>query len=203
MTKPKVYVVWQGRQPGIYRTWAECEAQVKGFAGAKFKSYPNMALAKAAFAEDHALHVGQTKRPAATLPDDIGHCVAVDAACSGSPGPVEYRGVRIGDGQELFHVGPVTPGTNNLGEFLAIVHALALLHEKEPRTPIYSDSRNAIKWVRQRQVRSQLPRNPATAEIWALADRALVWLETHLYTNPILKWPTEKWGENPADFGRK
>lgn len=203
MTKTKVYVVWQGRQPGIYRTWAECEAQVKGFAGAKFKAYPNMALAKAALADDPARHVGQTKRPAATVPDDIGHCVAVDAACSGSPGPVEYRGVRIGSGEELFRVGPITPGTNNLGEFLAIVHALALLHEKEPRTPIYSDSRNAIKWVRQRQVRSQLPRTPATEKIWALSDRALAWLETHLYTNPILKWPTEKWGENPADFGRK
>ena len=196
-------MVWQGRQPGIYHTWAECEAQVKGYAGAKFKSYPNMTLAKAAFADDPAQHVGRPRRPGVTPPEDIDHCIAVDAACSSNPGPVEYKGVRIGSGEEMFRVGPIALGTNNLGEFLAIVHALALLHQTEPQTPIYSDSRYAIKWVKQRQVRSKLPRNPATAEIWLLTDRALTWLESHLYINPLLKWPTDKWGENPADFGRK
>ena len=45
---------------------------------------------------------------------------AVDAACSGNPGPMEYRGIDLATGAEIFHFGPVH-GTNNIGEFLAIV----------------------------------------------------------------------------------
>ena len=46
--------------------------------------------------------------------------LAVDAACAGNPGPMEYRGVLVRTGQEIFHVGPMEGGTNNIGEFLAI-----------------------------------------------------------------------------------
>lgn len=134
-------------------------------------------------------------------PDSNG--IAVDAACSGNPGIVEYRGVEIATGIELFRKRPIPAGTNNLGEFLAIVHALALLQTKGDPRPVYSDSANAIKWVREKKVNSKLPRTPETAEIWALTDRALDWLATHPYSTRILKWDTELWGETPADFGRK
>ena len=64
---------------------------------------------------------------------------AVDAACSGNPGPMEYRGIDLATGAVVFHYGPVH-GTNNIGEFLAIVHALALMEQKGIRKTIYSDS---------------------------------------------------------------
>ena len=51
---------------------------------------------------------------------------AVDAACSGNPGPMEYQAIDLATGAQVFHFGPMH-GTNNIGEFLAIVHALALL----------------------------------------------------------------------------
>ena len=47
--KPKYYVVWQGRKPGIYLTWDECKAQVHGAEGARYKSFPTMEEAEKAF----------------------------------------------------------------------------------------------------------------------------------------------------------
>jgi len=128
--------------------------------------------------------------------------IAVDAACSGNPGPMEYRGVYLKTGEEIFHFGPVK-GTNNIGEFLAIVHALALLQQKGLEMTVYSDSKTAQCWVRQKKVKTTLKRTKETEKLFQLIERAENWLRTHSYTVPILKWETEKWGEVPADFGRK
>ena len=135
-------------------------------------------------------------------PSVIDNSLAVDAACSGNPGPMEYRGVHIASRQEIFHFGPMK-GTNNIGEFLAIVHGLALLKQKGFDMPIYSDSVNAISWVRQKKCKTKLPRNEETEALFQLIERAERWLSTNTYTTRILKWETKEWGEIPADFGRK
>jgi ribonuclease HI len=130
------------------------------------------------------------------------NAIAVDAACSGNPGQMEYRGVYLRTGQEVFHYGP-TLGTNNIGEFLAIVHALALLKQKSPTMTIYSDSKIAQLWVRKRECKTKLERGPKTEKLLQDVDRAVAWLHNNTYQNKILKWKTEEWGEIPADFGRK
>ena len=128
--------------------------------------------------------------------------IAVDAACSGNPGQMEYRGVYLKTGEEIFHYGPVF-GTNNIGEFLAIVHGLALLAQRGYTIPIYSDSVNAMLWVKRKQCRTTLPLNDKTKALHEHIRRAETWLRTHSYSNDLRKWETEKWGEIPADFGRK
>ncbi len=128
--------------------------------------------------------------------------IAVDAACSGNPGQMEYRGVYLKTGEEIFHYGPVF-GTNNIGEFLAIVHGLALLQQRGYAIPIYSDSVNAMLWVKRKQCRTTLPLNDKTKALHEHIRRAETWLRTHSYSNDLRKWETEKWGEIPADFGRK
>ena len=131
------------------------------------------------------------------------NCVAVDAACSGNPGPMEYRGVYLLNGQQIFHFGPVY-GTNNIGEFLAIVHALALMKQKGITMTIYSDSRNALNWVKQKKCKTKLERTPKTEELFQMIERAENWLKNNSYDHiPLLKWETDQWGEVPADFGRK
>ena len=128
---------------------------------------------------------------------------AVDAACSGNPGPMEYQAVDLQTGATVFHFGPIH-GTNNVGEFLAIVHALALM-ERQGITDkiIYSDSYNAILWVTKRKCKTKLERNENTEQLFLIIERAERWLQTHDFHNPIVKWETSKWGEVPADFGRK
>ena len=91
--------------------------------------------------------------PEAPIGNPINESLAVDAACSGNPGDMEYRGVYTATGQEIFHIGPLKEGTNNVGEFLALVHGLALLQQKGSDLPIYSDSRNAISWVKKRNAK--------------------------------------------------
>lgn len=210
MAKKKFYVVWKGVKPGIYDSWNECKAQVSGFEDALYKSFPTMDEARNAFKKNpwKSLNNGQgQKNKAGATPTSAGkiisQSIAVDAACSGNPGLMEYRGVFVGDGVEIFHIGPMEEGTNNIGEFLAIVHALALLKKKGSDIPIYSDSANAIKWVMNKKSNTKLEQTAANKPIFDLISRAEFWLRTNQYRNPILKWETKQWGEIPADFGRK
>jgi len=207
--KQKYYVVWKGVSPGIYTSWTDCQLQTKGYEGAQYKSFETQEEAEQAFASSPYTYIGNQK-PAAShqhpqaLPENFDlNCVAVDAACSGNPGPMEYRGVYLQTGQEIFHFGPVY-GTNNIGEFLAIVHALALMKQKGICMTVYSDSRNALSWVKQKKCKTKLERTPKTEELFRLIERAENWLKTHTYSDiPLLKWETDVWGEVPADFGRK
>ncbi|MBL7803302.1 MAG: ribonuclease H family protein [Saprospiraceae bacterium] len=203
----KFYVVWEGHTPGVYDDWADAKRQVDGFPAAKYKSFLNKAEAEQAFKGNYWAHV-QKSAPQKSAPPSataiLRDSLSVDAACSGNPGPMEYRGVYTATGQELFRIGPLDDGTNNIGEFLAIVHALALLQkEGKPSLPIYTDSRNAILWVKAKKCRTKLERSGRNNKIFELIDRAEKWLAVNKVTNPILKWETEAWGEIPADFGRK
>lgn len=207
--KPKYYVVWQGREPGIYLTWDECKAQVHGAEGARYKSFPTMEEAEKAFAEGAPAIERKAKNPALRTQNSdfrneiIQDAYAVDAACSGNPGMMEYRGVDVKSGIQLFHFGPIV-ATNNIGEFLAIVHALALQKQQGTAYPIYSDSRNALLWIKARQCRTKLELNDKTAKAHELIARAEKWLNNNDYSEfKILKWNTDRWGEIPADFGRK
>jgi ribonuclease HI len=140
----KFYVVWKGRQRGIYSSWKECSARVSGFTGARFMAFESRALAEQALAGRYEDYRNGSSRAVklsradgdAPAPDSI----AVDASCRGNPGPMEYRGVMIGKGREVFRPAPVKHGTNNIGEFLAIVHALEYLKEHGLDWPVYSDS---------------------------------------------------------------
>ena len=134
--------------------------------------------------------------------NEIKEALCVDAACSGNPGPMEYRGVHLPSGKEVFRFGPIQ-GTNNIGEFLAIVHGLALMEQKGNRMPIYSDSVSGQAWVRNKKAKTTLARTPETEKALDLVARAENWLRTHQVNVPIMKWDTENWGEIPADFGRK
>jgi ribonuclease HI len=130
--------------------------------------------------------------------------ISVDAACSGNPGLMEYQGVDTKTKEKIFYQGPFLMGTNNIGEFLAIVHALALYKQKGfHNRPIYSDSVTAMGWVKKKKANTKLEQNAKTAKLYELILRAENWLKQNSYSNPIIKWETEDWGEIPADFGRK
>lgn len=229
MAKQKYYVVWEGASCGVFLSWDECQEAVHGHPGAKYKSFSSMEEAEDAYnmgyeayvaehasasSEDTSLSdVSQSEEKAEisptnpVLPVEVERfgrqAIAVDAACSGNPGPMEYQGVYLDTGQQIFHYGPLY-GTNNIGEFLAIVHGLALLKQRNLNNmPIYSDSVNAQLWVRRKKCKTTLERNEKTEALFQMIERAEQWLRNNTYSNPILKWQTDKWGEIPADFGRK
>ncbi len=219
--KQKYYVVWQGKEPGVYDSWAECEKRIKGVAGARFKSYESKTLAEQAYRigpelaasvserQSHGESILTVDSEGMTVvrsdvegPKPILDAIAVDAACSGNPGVMEYQGVYVASRTQLFHFkAPV--GTNNIGEFLAIVHGLAYLKKNNMRQVLYSDSVNAINWVQAKACRTKLALTPETEKLYEIIRRAEAWLHNNTYTTEIRKWDTDHWGEIPADFGRK
>jgi ribonuclease HI len=209
MTKQKFYVVWKGKAPGIYHNWNDCKAQVDGFAGAAYKAFPTLAEAEIAFNQHFAKHIYKKEKDAVVstkagvgLP--INDSIVVDAAWNSVQKDMEYQGILYKTGKRIFHTGPLTNGTNNIGEFLAIVHALGYCKKHNLTViPIYSDSRNAIGWVKAKKCKTNLEVSAKTKHIHELITRAEHWLQNNNYKNKILKWETSSWGENPADFGRK
>jgi ribonuclease HI len=210
MAKQKFYVVWEGLNPGIYDSWTDCQLNIKGYANAKFKSFSTRQAAEAALKgryEDYAGKEVNVKLQLEGLqenqPKPIFPSLAVDAACNTVTGDMEYRGVDAHTGRELFRQGPYYDGTNNIGEFLAIVHGLALLKQKNSELPIYTDSMTAISWIRQKRANTKLEKTPRNVIIFDLITRAEKWLKENTWKNMLLKWETQIWGEIPADFGRK
>ena len=207
MPKQKYYVIWKGRKPGIFTSWAEAEKQVKGFAGAQYKAFDTLKEAESAYQSQYEAFKGKPAshgkwREASVKPALPSVCV--DAACSGSPGKLEYRGVFTELETELFRFGPFPDGTNNVGEFLAIVHALTWMSKNENSLPVYSDSQNAISWVYTGKCRTKLKHTAKNAPLFVMIRSAENWLaENELLDDAVLKWDTELWGEIPADFGRK
>lgn len=206
-------MVWEGRAPGVYDSWEECKLQVDGFPGATYRSYPDLISATNAYRGDPKAQMQlfreMSRRKAQTVNYEAmnirGDAIAVDGACSHNPGPTEYRGVMVGSGKQIFHVGPIPNATNNIGEYLAIIHAAALLAQRgDFTTPIYTDSRTALAWIRAGHHRSKIAANPGNAKARELLQRADAWLANNgPIRNPIFKWDTDNWGEIPADFGRK
>ena len=211
-SKANFYVVWQGREAGIYDSWAACEAQVKGVA-AKYKGFATRAEAEKALEDGPAEYISHTQKSQSMTPDSrlpildnreiILPALAVDAACSGNPGLMEFRGVVADTGTEVFHRGPYVDGTNNIGEFLAIVLGLAYLKKYNLPWALYSDSKTAISWVRQKQCKTKLEWNTKNQDLLLAVRAAEKWLHENQWTTLIYKWDTEHWGEIPADFGRK
>ena len=207
MAKNKYYTVWVGRQIGVFGSWDECRQQVEGFQGAKYKGFPTKEAAEAAFQNGPEKPDDETMKSWDSLPEgtpkpDL-NAIAVDAACSGNPGKMEYRGVYVATNTEIFKSPVFKGGTNNIGEFLAIVHCLAWQQKNRTNLPIYSDSVNGQKWVSQGLCRTKLVQNEKNRYLFEVIARAEKWLHDNTFRVPIRKWRTEIWGEIPADFGRK
>jgi len=210
MAKKKFYVVWKGKKTGIFNSWNACKKQIDGFTGAEYKSFTSKDEAEKAFKGNYEDYKGKdTKKVKLSeaelkrIGKPIVPSISVDAACSGNPGKLEYKGVDTITKKQLFIQGPFEKGTNNIGEFLALVHGLSYLKKQKSKLPIYSDSKIAMSWVKKKQCRTNLPIVEENKTLFNLIFRAEKWLKENTYTTSILKWETKAWGEIPADFGRK
>ncbi len=205
--KQKYYVVWEGFKPGIYTDWDEAKKQITGAIKPIYKTFGSKEIAEKAFKEGPENYKGKDFRKTKNLSVEelerigqpIPESLSVDAAANSRTGVFEYQGVITDSKTLVFHAGPFQNGSNNVGEFLAIVHALAYLKKSRSDLPIYTDSRTAMAWVRNKKAKT-LVTNPKTLQ---LVKRAENWLKNNTWNNPILKWETKVWGEIPADFGRK
>lgn len=208
--KKKYYTVWKGHQTGVFDSWEDCKTQIKDFKDAQYKAFETFEAAKEALKGNYKDYIDKRKFKSA-LSDaqlkKIGlpnyNSIAVDAAVKGNPGKMEYRGVDTKTKKELFKQGLFEEGTNNIGEFLAIVHGLAFLKQKNSNRIIYTDSKTAMSWVKKKRCNTKLEHNEKNDPLFKLVERAEQWLKSNTYNTTIVKWETKAWGEIPADFGRK
>ena len=210
MAKKKFYVVWNGHKTGVFTSWNVCKKHITDYGGAQYKSFASKDEAEKAFKGKYEDYVGKNTKKVVLSADElkkygkpIMKSLSVDAACAGNPGKMEYRGVDTQTKKQYFIQGPFKKGTNNIGEFLALVHGLGFLKQKKSDLPIYSDSRIAMSWVKKGQCRTNLQITSENKDLFDLVKRAEKWLKENTYTTKILKWETKAWGEIPADFGRK
>jgi ribonuclease HI len=206
--KQKFYVVWVGRMPGIYESWEECKNEVDGFPEARYKGFASRDAAEAALRDGPEKYWGkkdQAYRTGTVYPDEVRKdSIVVDVACKGPKGPMEYRGIDLKTRKIIFEKGPFRAGTSNIGEFLAIVDAIRYIERTgSAHSTIYSDSKVAIGWVKNRACNTNLERTDSSADVLAMAAEAVSWLKANSYSCRIVKWETELWGEVPADYGRK
>lgn len=211
----KFYVVFKGFNPGVYDDWDDVKEQTTGFPGALFKSYGSSEEAAEAYRNyaggDDISDLVNIIAKASSAPQgnfsdhpeiDM-DAWAVDASCLGNPGIMEYRGVSLKTGEVVFQKGPFPDATNNIGEYLALVHAMALMTQRGEFHNIYSDSKTAMSWWRNRMVKTKLAPTPKNSKVFELLARASVWVNTHHFPAKVMKWDTDRWGEIPADYGRK
>lgn len=207
--RQKFYTVWKGRKPGVYDNWEECRKQTDGFEGARFRSFATKELAEQAYREDYHNYINFTPStddsPAQTLNDYERNAIAVDASCTGNPGMTEFQGIDLRTGETVLKSKTYRKGTNNIGEFLAIVKCLEMIRTGmiKGNPIIYSDSQAAIAAVKNKKLKSTLSEDEDTKEILQDLKKAEQMLKENLYETEIRKWDTQKWGETPADFGRK
>lgn len=206
----KYYVVWEGLEKGIFKSWDKCKKSIQGVKNAKYKSFDSLEVAEKAFKGSYEDYKGKKNNNNLLSQQELlkvgmpnMNSIAVDAAYSGNPGVMYYRAVDLNTKKILFQQGPFENSTNNIGEFLALVHAIALLKQNNDPRPVYSDSKIAINWVKQRKYKTQLAKNESNQKSFELLERAQKWLQENDYTTSILKWQTQAWGEIPADYGNK
>ncbi len=208
--KKKYYVVWYGHETGVFKTWKECQAAIDGVKGAQYMSFVNLEEAQKAYDKEYADYKGRKSNKKSLSVEELKkygepdlYTISVDAASSGNPGKLEYQGVDTQTYKLLFKQGPFLQGTNNVGEFLALVHGLAYLKQIGSDRNIYSDSKIAMGWVKKKKCNTKLKRSAKNEKLFELIHRAETWLKKNHYSTTILKWETKAWGEIPADFGRK
>ena len=209
--KRKFYTVWKGHKTGVFNSWYDCKLQIENYKGAQYKSFSTIEEAKQAFKSSYVnciskgrqneQHISNFDLKKIGQPDYFS--IAVDAASSGNPGIMEYRGVDTKTKTVLFHKGPFEHGTNNVGEFLALVHGLAYLKEIKSNRVLYTDSRIAMGWVMKKKCNTKLAYLKENEVLFDLINRAELWLKENSFNTKIVKWETKAWGEIPADFGRK
>lgn len=211
MSNFEYYVVWEGRQTGVYKSWADCKKQVENHPHPRYKGFMDKQAAYKAFNQRNKRNskkqlfrkIKDQKRRTKAIQNRIADSISVDGACDTITGAIEYQAVHTATKEVIFKAGPFEDGTNNIAEFLALVEAIKYCKSEGLSIPIYSDSQTALSWVKNKSTNTKHPRSDNNQQLFKLFDEAEQWIKQNDYSNAILKWETKSWGENPADFGRK
>lgn len=149
--KPVFYAVQKGRIPGVYLTWPECQACIKGISGAVYQKFAVKADAEAFVALNPVtVSVPSVKKQTFQTDSAADIYVYTDGACSNNGRPGAKAGIGIWFGSDdPRNVSEALPsGTNNVAELTAILRVWPLVAvdvAAGKRVAIVSDSQYAIR----------------------------------------------------------
>ncbi len=155
MAKKKYYAIAQGIKPGIYTSWPEAEAQVKGYAGAKFKGFPSREEAEM-WIKNPDIPSTKSKSPKKDSPNNTfnkpvlaDNCIEIytDGGAINNPGPGGYGVVIIVDGETTELSGGYKNTTNNRMELMACIKGLAALPVRNRAVALFSDSSYVVNGI--------------------------------------------------------
>lgn len=154
MAGKKFYAVAQGRRPGIYGSWSDAEAQVKGYSGARFKGFSKRSEAEAWM--DNPEYQQNLKRVASKQGEKQNHPetaaadrvdIYTDGGAIGNPGPGGYGAIIRAEGKERELSGGYRLTTNNRMELMACIKAIAALPVQDKPIRLHSDSSYVVNGI--------------------------------------------------------
>ena len=198
--KKKFYSVARGRKTGIFSAWfgpGNAEAQIKGFAGARYKGFVTIEEAREWLKsmESGSLPAGRKvcdkkgSRAETAVPDPeqalkAGTVVIyTDGGCSYNPGPGGYGVVILRGGQRLELSGGFRLTTNNRMELAACIEGLKEL-ETPSKVTVISDSKYLVDaatkgWARKWRKNGWMRTKIDAAENYDLWEQLLSLCEKH------------------------
>lgn len=126
--------------------------------------------------------------------------IVCDGSYRWSADKLQYQVLDLSTGELLYVSKVYEGGSSNVAEFLGIVHSAAHCMNNGIKDTIYTDSYIGIKWVKSKNCWTK---EWLSDELDSVVKRAVSWLKSNTIQNKIVYWDKSKWGENPADFGRK
>lgn len=184
MAKKKFYAVKKGYNIGIYESWSTVEPLVKGYSGAKFKSF---------FSRDEAQtwlegNGDMARRPASKKKSNVsvepGHhgaeiLIYTDGGAINNPGPGGYGVVILTGTIKKEFQGGYRLTTNNRMELKACIVALQQVQESSLKIVLYSDSSYVVNGLSKGWVKKWKKNGWLTADKKQVLNRDL-WQELHL-----------------------
>lgn len=162
MAKKKFYAVASGRQCGIFTDWSITEKQVKGFGGAKFKSFSSRADAEKwlddpVYQKKPSSFDKKTQKKVYPQAESTDIVIYTDGSSLNNPGPGGYGVVILEAGREKELSGGYRLTTNNRMEMMAAIVALRRLETGTKPIKLYSDSSYLVNginkgWVKKWQL---------------------------------------------------
>ncbi len=152
MAKKKFYAVASGRKPGIYTSWADTEAQVKGYASAMFKGFPSKLEAETwmkdpKWSKKPTKQVRKTEVRQPHKPNSDCTEIYTDGGAINNPGPGGYGAVIREDGTERELTGGYTHTTNNRMELMACIKGIENLESRSVSVALFSDSKYVVNGI--------------------------------------------------------
>ena len=181
------YVVFVGREPGIYSNLSDCLEQLRGFKDRKYLSYTSLAEAEEALKRYNqgTLYIGDNISD--TLKQDINSGIYISCTYDAQTEQWAAYGKDIESGMELLSIDAMPFATKNLTEFLAVVAVLRYCKNRGKLDNVYVDNIKILNWIHNKKAEYFIQKNQKNKELYTAILAAEKWLSDNANYNNVTR----------------